>query len=434
MTRKAKKLVAAGVVLVGLAALAAAGVTASRTQRGAVEVRVEPVTSRDLVAAVTASGWIKPRRAVDVQSDVMGRIVELAVQEGDAVSRDQLLLRIDPTQYEAAVARAKAAVSESLAREAQVRANLLLAEQALARLRGMSQREPDLVSRQSLEEAETQVTVQRALHEAATYGVAQARATLEEAEDRLAKTVIRAPIEGIVTRLNVEMGETAIVGTTNNPGSLLLTISDLSVMETVVRIDETDVPYIKLGDSTTITIDAFPRQSFTGRVTKIGHSAVRPPGQAQAGTQAQAVDFEVVVTLDAPPPQLRPDLSATAEVVTATKLGVPAIPIIALTVRDRQELEAVPQEDPAARQIAAQAGEHRDIEGVFIVRDGIARFVPVEVGIAGREHFEVLHGLAVGDSVVAGPYDAIRTLQDGAAVRRQVSVPTSRTSPGEEQR
>lgn len=415
MTRRSKRLVA-GALIAGVIVVAGTGLAVNRAHRNAVEVRVETVAHRDLVASVSASGWIRPRRAVDVQADIMGRVIELGVQEGDTVEVGQFLLRIDPTQYEAAVARARASVSEARAREAQVRANLVQAQQALARLRGIADREPDLISQQALEEAETQVIVQQALHEAALHGVDQAIATLNEAEDRLEKTVIRAPIAGVVTRLNVEVGETAIVGTTNNPGSLLLTISDLSVMETVVRIDETDVPQIHLGDSASVSIDAFPRQSFPGRVTRIGHSAVRPPSQTQAG-QPQAVDFEVVITLDHPPPGLRPDLSTTAEIVTATRKHALSIPIIALTVRDLDEVESLPQENRAALDLVMAAADGRDVEGVFVVREGVARFVPVEVGIAGQEHFEVLSGLSAGDTVVAGPYEAVRTLRDGSAVR-----------------
>jgi len=417
MRRRAKLLIGAGLGLAGVAA--AVGLAGSRER--AVAVRLEPVRRRDLVAAVTASGWIRPHRSVDVQADIMGRVVELRVEEGDSVRRGQVLLRIDPGPYEAAVARARAAVSEALARAAQARANLLQAERALARARALAERDSGLVSAQALEEAETQVRIQQELVEAAAHGVDQARAALREAEDRLAKTVIRSPIDGVVTRLNVEEGETAIVGTMNNPGSLLLTVADLSVMEAVVRVDETDVPELHLGDSAAVEVDAFPRRTFPGRVVEIGHSAVRPPESVGpgAGGQRPAVDFEVVIRLVDPPPALRPDLSATAEIVTATRRGVLAVPIVALTVRERSALEPVPQEERGARAAAAEAAarEATDVEGVFVVRGGRARFVPVEVGITGREHFEVRRGLAEGDTIVAGPYEAIRTLEDGQAVR-----------------
>jgi HlyD family secretion protein len=387
------------------------------------EVRIEDVKRRDLVSAVNASGWIRPNRKVDVQSDIMGRITEMNVVEGQTVRRDQILLRIDPTQYEAAVERSRGMLAETQARQAQARANLLQAQRNLDRLRQLAGIDTTLVSRQQMEEAETEVTVQTQLLDAAQYGVSQASASLNEAQDRLSKTVIRAPMDGTITRLEVEQGETAIVGTMNNAGSLLLTISDLSVMEAVVRVDETDVPEIQLGDSAEITIDAFPRRTFKGRVSEISHSSVRPPESMTGGTgagQGQAVDFEVVIRLDQPPPELRPDLSASADIITDTRNSALSIPIIALTVRERGEVEALPQEDPQASAAAASAVREApdDVEGVFVVRAGIAHFVPVLVGVAGREHFEVLSGVSEGDSVVAGPYEAIRALLDGDQVRR----------------
>jgi len=419
MSRKAKIVVLLGVVLL-IVVIGAMSMKGNR--RGGVTVRAETVTARDLVATVTANGWIRPRRAVDIQADIMGRITQLWVKEGDSVKVGQVLLQIDPTEYEAAVARARAAVSEARAREAQTRANLIQAERALARTRAIAERDSALVSQQSLDDAITQVEVQRALAEAAAHTVAQAEAALREAENRLSKTTIRAPIAGVVTRLNVETGETAIVGTMNNPGSLLLTISDLSVMEAVVRVDETDLPALSLGDSATIEIDAFARQLFRGVVTEIAHSSVVQRKSTSTTTSMQqqpAIDFEVVITIDSPPVSLRPDLSATARIVTATRKNVPSIPIIALTVRDRKDVVPVPQEDSAASVVATAAATKAtgDQEGVFVIREGKAHFVPVEVGIAGAEHFEVLSGVAIGDSIVAGPYEAIRNLQDGKPVR-----------------
>jgi HlyD family secretion protein len=394
-----------------------AGVTL-RGESG-VPVRAVAVEAQSLESVVRASGWIQPRVSVDVQSDIMGRVTSLAVQEGDVVERGQVLLRIDPSQYEAAVARSRAGVSESLAREAQARASLLQAEQTLRRATEIRAVNADLVSGQQYEEAQTQAQVQKALHEAATHGIEIARAMLREAEDQLAKSVIRAPINGVITRLNIEEGETAIVGTMNNPGSLLLTVSDLSVMEAVIRADETDVPGISVGDEATLTIDAFPRQRFTGRVTKISHSSTIPPQGRVAAQQSQAVDFEVVITLDDPPLAIRPDLSTTAEIVTARREGALAVPIIALTVRERKDLESLDTDAGPTREVALTGvtRENDDVEGVFVLRDGRARFTVVQVGITGREHFEVVSGLAAGDSVVAGPYEAVRRLNDGDVVR-----------------
>ncbi len=422
MRRRTKLIVGGGAVV---AVIAIAVISATRGGDGT-QVRIEPVERRDLVATVTASGWIEPNRKVDVQADIMGRITELRIVEGQQVSRGDILLRIDPTQYEAAVARARAAVNESGAREAQARANLIQAERQAQRMRTLAQQE-NMVSPQQVEEAETQELVQRQLLEAAKYGVAQARSALAEAEDLLAKTVIRAPMDGVVTRLNVEEGETAIVGTMNNVGSLLLTVADLGAMEAVVRVDETDIPDLHVGDSAAVQIDAFPRQSFSGVVTEIGHSSVtRPVSGVASASGAQAVDFEVRIRLDNPPPSLRSDLSATADIVTARRQSVLSVPIIALTVRERTGTQPVPQEDPAAEAAARAAAETQgDEEGVYVVRSGKAEFVPVEVGIAGTQHFEVLTGLTESDSVVAGPYEAIRSLKDGDAVRPIRAVPAT---------
>lgn len=413
-----------GVVAIG-AIIAISALAVSSRNSGGVAVRMEPVAERDLVATVTASGWIRPHRYVEVQSDIMGRVIQLDVSEGQQVERGQLLLRIEPTQFEAAVARAEAAVQEALARESQTRANTLQAERAYERLAQLGQSDQNLVSRQQIEEAQTQFEVQRELLVAAGFGVSQARSGLDEARDRLSKTVIRAPMDGVVTRLNVEEGSTAMVGTTNNPGSILLTIADLSSMEAVVRVDETDLPDLQVGDSADISIDAFPRDVFTGRVTEIGYSSVRSPLQsgAAATTGGQAIDYEIVITLDKPPASLRSDLSVSADVVTATRQGVLSIPIIALTVREQSDAQPIENEDPAANAAAAAVASQRttDEEGVYVVREGVARFVPVTVGIAGREYFEVISGLTTSDTVVAGPYEAIRNLEDGQTVRPLVT-------------
>ncbi len=398
-------------VAVGLLVLvSAAAVFATRGRSEAVEVRLDVVTRTDLEEVVTASGNVRARRTVDVSSDVSARVQELLVREGDDVVAGQILLRLDPEQYQAAVARAEAALAQARAQEAQQRASLLQAQRDLDRLVTLRQRDSLLVSPQQVDDAETAVAVAEASLQAATHGVAQADAAVVEARDRLRKTVFRAPMDGRVTRLNVDEGETVIIGTMNNPGSLVLTISDLSVMEAVVRVDETDLPSIHPGDSASVRIDAFPQRRFTGRVTEIGNSAIQPPGQQGSPDQA-AIDFEVVLTLDENDAVLRPDLSATADIVVATRKDALAVPIIALTVRARPDslrTEAAP--GPAGP-------EATDVEGVFLVREGRVHFTPVEIGIAGREHFEVLSGLAEGDTVVAGPYQTIRALQDEDRVR-----------------
>jgi HlyD family secretion protein len=239
--------------------------------------------------------------------------------------------------------------------------------------------------------------------------VDQSRALLQEARDQLAKTVLRAPMDGQVTRVAVEEGEVAVPGTFSRETGLLMTVSDLSVIQVNVQVDETDVVRLSLGDSSEITIDAFPDTTFAGRVTKISQSSTRLAAAAATAAD-RAVDYDVEITLDNPPPDVRPDLSATAKIVTATRDSALSIPIIALTVREHTPItsESAPADTTKGKQ---------ETEGVFIVQGGIAQFRPVKVGIAGEEHFEVLEGLAAGDSIVAGPYQAIRDLRDSARVR-----------------
>lgn len=423
-------------ILVLLLVGGAVGGSVARKRRAGVQVRLEEVKRRDLVAKVTASGNVRARRSVDMSSDVSARVTQLLVKEGDDVRAGQVLLRLDPTQFEAAASRARAALNQAQAQAAQQEANLLRAQRDHERLESLSARDSVLVSPQQLQDAATNVEVSRSTVEAARHGVEQARASVEEADDRLSKTVFRAPIAGKVTRLNVDEGETVIIGTMNNPGSLIMTIADLGVVEVVVQVDETDVPELSLGDSAEVKIDAFPNQTFTGRVTEIGNSAIRPPSSQGTGGPQAAIDFEVVLTLDHPPATLRPDLSATADIVTDTRTNVLTIPIIALTVRSKADTVPRPKPRlfsfgrPAAPPAASSAtgGERSrtadEIEGVFKEAGGTATFVPVKVGIAGDEYFEVLSGAAQGDTVVAGPYTAIRQLRSADRVRPLKAPPT----------
>lgn len=395
-------------IIIGIAVVAVLGsaavLSATRGREGGIEVRTEVIEHRDLVEIVTASGNIRSRRTVDISSDVSARVSQLLIDEGDDVVAGQILLRLEPDQYQAALSRAEAQLAQSRAQEAQQTANLTQAVRDRDRLVQLRARDSVLVSRQQLDDAETRVEVQQALLESARFGVSQAQAGVDESEDRLSKTIFTAPMTGKVTRLNVEEGETVIIGTMNNPGSLVATISDLSVIEVVVQVDETEVSEIALGDSASIRIDAFPDRDFSGTVTEIGNSAINPPSQQQ-GNQQAAIDFEVVLTLDETDAPLRPDLSATADIVVESRSGVVAVPIIALTVRDADEVgEAVAE------------SELEDIEGVFLVKESTVSFQPIQVGVAGQEYFEVLTGLSSGDIVVAGPYQRIRQLREGDAI------------------
>ena len=378
------------------------------------EVQAERIERRDLVATVAASGKIEPERLVNISADTMGRVIELAVEEGQQVEQGQFLMLIDPESAESAVQMGAAglrAARESLntARVAieTARANLELALRDEERARELSR--DRIVSQADLDRAESAVKVRRSELEARETEVRtqqqrleQETANLRSARHVLSKVTIDAPMSGMITRLSIEEGETVLIGTMNNPGTVLMTIADLSVILAVLEVDETDIVDVRLGQEATVLIDAFPDREFSGQVTKIGSSAIQASSAIRAATNPgssgdqRGTNFEVEVTIKDEIPGVRPDFSCTADMTTATRADAVAVPIQALTVRD----------DAAA--------EER--EGVFVLQDGTARFRPVEVGIAGERYFEVLSGLQEGDEVITGPYAAVRELEDGDAV------------------
>jgi HlyD family secretion protein len=365
------------------------------------------------VSAVTASGKIEAKTSVDISADITGRIIRIAVREGDLVNKGQFLIQIDPAQYQAAVARAQGVVGSTEATLTQARANLAQAERAWNRARQLTQLGPNLIAPEAAEQARTSYDVAQANWQATRAQLEQSRASLQEARDNLAKTRLTSPIAGRVVRLAVEEGEVAVPGTFSRETGLLMTVADLSVILAKVQVDETDVVRLAANDSVQVTIDAYPDTTFTGRVTEISHSAQLTATQTASGSNDRAVDFDVEVTLDNPPRDVRPDLSCTARMVTDTRARALSIPIIALTVRDH---ERVPIED-STMDTTRLKKLGKEAEGVFVVRDGKATFRPVKVGIAGDEYFEVVDGLREGETIVAGTYQAIRDLKDGARVR-----------------
>lgn len=413
---------------VGGAALLIALVMVSASAKGdrGAEVRFESVGRRDLVAAVTASGKIQPKKKVDVSADITGRVTRIAVREGDYVQRGQFLLQIDPTIYEANLQRAQAAMSSAEAGAVQARANRDQAQRALARTKELREQNPNLVSAEQMEQAQTAFDIAESNMTASQHMVEQTRAAMREARDQLNKTRLTAPMAGRVTRLAVEEGEVAVPGTFSRETGLLLTISDLSVIQVKVQVDETDVVRLHLADSVEVTIDAFPDTTFVGRVTKVSDSAILTATSNLGGQNDRAVDYEVEITLANPPREVRPDLSATARIITDTRRQAIAIPIIALTVREHTPVSTDERQatggasktaTPAAARDSGRDGKKKEAEGVFIVHNGVATFRPVKVGIAGEEHFEVIEGVHEGDTIVAGPYQAIRDLKEGARVR-----------------
>ncbi len=410
-------------IAVAVVAALAGGVYVAK-QKGnnkAAMVKIEAVEARDLVASVTASGQVRPRIKVDVSADITGRIIKLAVKEGDLVTKGQFLLQIDPQQYEAALQRSLAALSSAKAQSAQAKANFLQAKRNYDRSAEIKQSTPTLLSDEQLEQLRTQVEVNQALADAAKFSVEQSEAAVRDSRFALSRTTIEAPMSGRITRLNVENGETAIQGTLNKDAATLLTISDLTILETKIKVDETDVSRIKLGDSAVVQIDAFPDTTFIGRVVRIANSSVK--AAAAASTTDQAVDYEVVVQLINAPQETRPDFSATAKVITDVRQRVLSIPIIALTVREDSAIaRGDTAQTPGGKKASGKQVGKRDVEGVFVVNAGnTVNFRAIKVGIAGDRYFEVLGGLKAGDRIVSGTYQAIRELREGAVVKEEVA-------------
>lgn len=439
-----KKLVIGLVLVIGLAAVIYANLTTTRTS--AVEVNTEKVARHDLEAIVSASGKIRPQRSVNISAETMGKVVGLAVNEGDTVTAGQFLLQIDPrnlqTQVnsrEASLAAARSSLAETRRSLDSIRTSLKQAEDNLARQQELFK--AGLTPRETLDRAENEVSMRRtdlAQREQSIITqetrIKQEEAALENAQFDLNKVRIVSPISGIVTRRNIEEGETVVVGTMNNAGTVLMTIADLSVIETEVEVDETDIPFIELGQPARITIDAFPDKEFPGRVTEVGNSAIQTTGAATT----RATNFKVVVTLEGEVPNVRPGFTCTAVITTATRSAAVSVPIQATTVREMVvdasgAIVRPPQPEagqPAPRRATTPAElepgqERKEIEGAFVVRDGRAVFVPITVGIAGEKFFEVLGGLAEGDEVIVGPFSSVRSLRDGDQVKATAAPPTT---------
>jgi HlyD family secretion protein len=418
---KGVKIAIAVAVVAGLGGLAY--VAKQKGENKATTVKIEAVEARDLVASVTASGQVRPRVKVDVSADITGRIIRLAVKEGDLVTKGQLLLQIDPQQYEAALQRSLAALASAKAQFAQANANFIQAKRNYDRSAEIKKSTPTLLSDEQLEQLRTAVEVNQALSDASKFSVEQSEAAVRDSRFALSRTTILAPMSGRITRLNVENGETAIQGTLNKDAATLLTISDLTILETKIKVDETDVSRIKLGDSAVVQIDAFPDTTFVGRVVRIANSSVK--ATTSTTSTDQAVDYEVVVQLLNAPNETRPDFSATAKVITDVRQRVLSIPIIALTVREDSAIaNGDTAQTPNGKKAGKQVGK-RDVEGVFVVNAGnTVSFRAIKVGIAGDRYFEVLGGLKAGDRIVAGTYQAIRELHEGGIIKEEVADST----------
>ena len=439
-----KKIIIAAVVVVVLGGLAIANFSMKRTP--GLTVTTEKVEHRDLEAIVSASGKIQPKRSVNISAETMGKVVDLRVNEGDLVKAGQPLLQIDPRNLEtrlenteASLATAKSQLEQTKAQVENSRVSLKQAQDTLKRAE--AQMAAGLIPRQEFERAQNDVATQTTNLKVAEQSVLtqaqrikQEEANVSNARLELKKVGIVSPIDGIVTRRNIEEGETAVVGTMNNAGTVLLTIADLSVIETEIEVDETNIPDVRIGQPAKVTIDAIPNQTFPGKVTEVGNSPIQVAGQ---GTQ-RATNFKVTITIDGLVPNVRPGFTCTAVVTTATRQKVLAVPIQAMTVRemivDADGKVVMPETPPpgapasaAARRPVVQElkpGQTRkEMEGVFLAKDGRAQFVPVKTGIAGEKYFEVLDGLKEGDEVITGPFSSVRGMKPGDIIKATSAPP-----------
>jgi HlyD family secretion protein len=436
------------------------------SKRGVVAVQTGKVVRQDLTSLVTASGEIKPKNYINIGANALGILTQILVKEGDHVRKGQLVARIENIQPEAQVASQQAQVSSAEADSNAAEAGLKVADENLRTQQAMidhSQADLEhakldydrakelfkdqLLAKQdfdtrkatfdaaaaSLNEQQTRLAQANSSREqtaaqlaAAQRRVAQAKAVLAQYSDMLHKFDSYAPLDGVVTNLPVREGETVVPGVTNLAGSNIMTIADMSLITAEVKVDETDIVSVALGQKADITIDAIPNKTFKGHVTEIGNTAIlRSTGLAasqSAVSSQEAKDFKVVVAMDDPPDEIRPGLSCTAKVTTATRKNAVTIPIQALTIRQKGDLEAKPKTGGGALAAtkltpAEEKARKEEVQGVFVIAGGKAEFRKVETGITGATDIEVVSGLKEGDEIVTGSYQVIRTLRNEAQVK-----------------
>lgn len=428
-----------------------------QVNKGVETVQSGQVVKQDLTSVVTASGEIRPKNYTNVLGEGIGKITDIVVKEGDHVKRGDVLLHLENVQpgadvqaqqdtvdgAEAAVRAAAANYDAAVATLAQRQSDLEKAKLDWARSQSLYKEE--LIAKSdfdaahatydsavaALKAAGAQVEQTRAASEQSKLVAEQARAVLTHTQDVLRKTTYRAPIDGIVSYIAVRVGENVVPGIQNAEGSFLMTISDMSIVTSEVKVDETDITNIRSGQPADVTIDAVPGKTYKGHVTEVGELAIlRSSGQAAttqttANTQ-EARDFKVVVTLDNPPDSLRPGLSSTAKIQTAQKKAVLTIPIQALAVRSQADLDEAKQPKGNVTLAASKPStntEKTDIQGVFVIRGNKAEFVPVQTGITGTTDIEITNGLKEGDQIVTGSYKVLRTLKPGTPVKIDNSIP-----------
>lgn len=376
-----------------------------RGKHAPTEVSVAKVALEDVVAKVTANGKIQAEKKVDLAALVMGQVVNLAVREGDPVKTGDFLLQIDKTHATAEEAGSAAALSASQSQLDSARAALEQAQGDF--MRAEDNYRSGIIPAADFQHARAALDTARAAYETAKHQIEQSRAVLNASRDDLSKTTVRSPIDGIITALRIKAGEVTVVGTMNNPGTQLMTISDMTTVQAVLMVDETDTPSIALGQKAVLTLDSYPDRRFDGVVTEVGNSPIAKDDVELAGliTTSDAINFKVRVKLLDPPPSIRPGFSVTADIVTGASSKVQAIPLAAVVIRDA----------PGGERDAT--GRLKTEQGVYTVVEGTVRFAPVTTGLSGELQIEVTGGLKPGDEVVTGPFKTLRTIKDGDRVK-----------------
>lgn len=395
MRRRTKIII--GVVVLIIAGGLTAGFVSQRG-KDVTPVTFGKVKRQDLTSKVSANGRIDAKRKVDLSANVMGQVINLAVREGDVVKKGDFLLQIDQKQLAATAQGADAALQAVFSDRDAAKATAIAADQDFQR--AQKNFDQKIIPRADLERAQSTRDSAQANVVGLEQRIGQARANLAAANDTLSKTTMRAPMDGVVTALPVEEGEVAVIGTMNNAGTVLMTIADMSVVEAVMEVDETDIPSVKVGQRATVTIDAYPNKTFPGLVTEVASSPIKVNGVATGTTQA--VNFEVKIQVENPPPDVRPGFSASADIITGTRPKALAIPIQALVVREKP---------------GNASGRPQDQEGVFVHQNGTVKFEIVTTGLSGDSAIELVSGAKEGQQIVTGPFRALRELKDGAKVK-----------------
>jgi HlyD family secretion protein len=402
MRRKRVWMIVGGVAVavVGLGAYAS-----YQKKHAPTEVSVAKVKLDDVVAKVTANGKIQAEKKVDLAALVMGQVVNLAVREGDPVKAGDFLLQIDKAHAAAEEAGSMAALSAAQSQLDSARASLEQAQGDFTRAN--DNYHAGIVSLADFQHAQAALDTARAAYQTAVHQIEQSRAVLNASRDDLSKTTVRSPIDGTITALRIKAGEVTVVGTMNNPGTQLMTISDMSTVQAVLMVDETDTPSIALGQKAVLNMDSYPDRNFDGVVTEVGSSPIAKDDPELAGltTTSDAINFKVRVKLLDPPPGIRPGLSVTADIITGTRSRVPVIPLAAVVIRD----------SPKGEKDAT--GRLKTEQGVYAVAGGKVRFVPVTTGLSGELQIEITDGLEPGAEVVTGPFKTLRTIKEGDRVK-----------------